>query len=107
MGLFSKKPVVIPDEIIKFNSFTPDKEKLLTIGAATTECKHYVETKLSGSNKDLMLYYPKNRGEKVKKYWLPMFGIVNNQSANQVISDWIARNNYTNTVDSDTRYTVQ
>lgn len=59
--MFGRKKVSIPEEYQRFNQFSADKERLLCIGAFTTECKHKVETKLDGSNKMLKLYYPKNQ----------------------------------------------
>lgn len=107
MGLFSRKEVAVPKEYVDFNKFSADKEKLLCIGGATTECKHKVETKLSGSNKDLKLYYPKNRAAKIIKYWLPMFNIYDSHSAMSLISSWIENNNYVNTVSDRTTMAVK
>ncbi|MBM5610227.1 DUF1266 domain-containing protein [Listeria seeligeri] len=92
--MFGRKSVAIPKEYEHFNQFSAEKERLLCIGSSTTECKHKVETKVDGSNKALKLYYPKNRGAKVMKYWLPMFGINDSYSASQVISSWIEVNDY-------------
>lgn len=68
MGLFGKKEVLISSQYEQFNKFSEDKERLLCVGSSTTECKRKVEAKVVGGNRHLKLYYPKNRGEKVKKY---------------------------------------
>ncbi|WP_088840915.1 DUF1266 domain-containing protein [Listeria sp. ILCC797] len=107
MGLFSRKAIVVPEEYVTFNKFSADKEKLLCVGGATTECKHKVETKLSGCNKDLKLYYPKNQAAKIIKYWLPMFEIYDGHSAMSLISNWIEKNNYVNTVSDKTTLAVK
>ncbi|MBC6296330.1 DUF1266 domain-containing protein [Listeria sp. FSL L7-1517] len=99
--MFGRKKVVIPKEYEQFNNFPAEKEKLLCIGASTTECKYRVGTKLDGANKVLKLYYPKKNGAKVMKYWLPMFGINDSSSANQVISEWIEVNDYYGVISSE------
>lgn len=99
--MFGRKNVTVPKEYEQFNNFPAEKERLLCIGSSTTECKHKVETKSEGANKALKLYYPKNRGEKVMKYWLPMFGINDSYSATQVISEWIAANDYHSVISAE------
>ncbi|EIA20599.1 DUF1266 domain-containing protein [Listeria fleischmannii] len=98
MGLFGKKEVLIPSEYEQFNKFSEDKERLLCVGSSTTECKHKVEAKVVGGNRHLKLYYPKNRGEKVKKYWLPMFNIYDEHSAMSLFASWIENNDYTTSI---------
>ncbi|EAF8844167.1 DUF1266 domain-containing protein [Listeria monocytogenes] len=100
--MFGRKKVSIPEEYQRFNQFSADKERLLCIGAFTTECKHKVETKLDGSNKMLKLYYPKNQAAKVMKYWLPMFGINDGYSAVEVITNWIQANDYSGMIAANT-----
>ncbi|MBC2126515.1 DUF1266 domain-containing protein [Listeria marthii] len=100
--MFGRKKVVVPEEYQQFNTFPADKERLLCIGAFTTECKHNVETRLTGSNKMLKLYYPKKQGAKVMKYWLPMFGINDSYSAVEVITNWIEANDYSGMVAAHT-----
>ncbi|MBF2638053.1 DUF1266 domain-containing protein [Listeria welshimeri] len=100
--MFGRKQVVIPSEYNDFNTFSPDKEKLLCIGAPSTECKHGITTKLDGSHKMLKLFYPKKSEGKTMKYWLPMFGITDSQSAVEVISSWIKANDFYGEVTPDT-----
>ncbi|MBC2262453.1 DUF1266 domain-containing protein [Listeria sp. FSL L7-0091] len=104
--MFGRKEVSIPADYQQFNTFPTERERLLCIGASTTECKHKIETKLDGSNKMLKLYYPKNRGAKVMKYWLPMFGINDSRSAVEIISTWIEGNDYYGEVPQNVTSTV-
>lgn len=104
--MFGRKKVTVPTDYQQFNAFSADKERLLCIGAFTTECKHSVETKVKGSNKMLKLYYPKNRGANVMKYWLPKFGINDSRSAVEMITNWIIENDYSSMISKTTTSTV-
>lgn len=93
MWFFSKKEVTIPLDFQNQNSVPIENEKLLCIGALWTEYLHNMETKISNSYQYLKLYYPKGSEKNVKKYWLPMWDIVDTKTAYFGIKNLIESDN--------------
>jgi hypothetical protein len=102
--MWFKKKMEIPSEIINFNVFPPEKEKLLCIGAAVT---HYAETKREVQPNYLKLYFPEKYKKNIIKYWLPMFGISTGEDARALIEGWIRENSYAAVISADTKGKVQ
>lgn len=102
--MWFKKKMEIPSEIIKFNVFPPEKEKLLCIGAAVTQ---FSEAKRESQPNYLKLYFPKKYKKNLIKYWLPLFGISTGENAKALIESWISKNSYATIVSVDTKREVQ
>ncbi|GGC83411.1 DUF1266 domain-containing protein [Enterococcus wangshanyuanii] len=102
--MWFKKKTEVPTEIIEFNDFPPEKEKVLCIGAAVTQ---FAEAKRAFKPNYLKLYFPEKYKKNIIKYWLPMFGISTGENAKVLIENWISENSYTAVVSLDTKGKVQ
>ncbi|MCA5012564.1 MULTISPECIES: DUF1266 domain-containing protein [unclassified Enterococcus] len=102
--MWFKKKIEVPSEIIDFNVFPPEKEKLLCIGAAVSR---FAEAKRAIQPNYLKLYFPEKYKKNIVKYWLPMFGISTGENAKALIESWISENSYAAVVSEGTKGKVQ